>query len=182
MALSHVSHGKKSGPGISPIYVTLGHGENTGLYGKGSDGHKTRSLKPEQEPGISPSYVTLGFDDINFQNWMSDWTRLYRSNTYKFEACHVAVTTNEMARRFLDDPARLIDTYYQAAKGIEESNEIQARQLIEWYLPKKAKEEDLMQADAARMADMVLSRAMLPPGRESREDGHGDDSTPSPSP
>lgn len=121
-------------------------------------------------------------EDINFQDWMSGWTRLYRSNAYKFEACNIAVTTNEMARRFLDDPARLIDTYYQAAKEIEESNEIQARQLIEWYLPKKAEEEDLMQADAARMADMVLSRAMLSPGRESREDGHGDDSTPSPSP
>jgi len=121
-------------------------------------------------------------DDINFQDWMSGWTRLYRSNAYKFDACHVVVTTNEMARRFLDDPARLIDTYYQAAKEIEASNEIQARQLIEWYLPKKAEEEDLMQADAARMADMVLSRAMLSPGRESREDGHKDDDTLPPSP
>lgn len=44
MALMALSRGYKGSEGISPLYVSVG----PSWRGKGSDGHKTRSLKPEQ--------------------------------------------------------------------------------------------------------------------------------------
>ena len=105
-------------------------------------------------------------DDIHFQSWMNDWSRLYRSNAYKTDALHVPITSNEIAKRFLQNPNRLVSEYYQVACGIEESNELEARRLIEWYMPNRAEKENQMKADAARLTDMALSRAMISTGNK----------------